>query len=154
MNDVDVFNATRLAIDSAAVASLVSRALEAEGVDNAELAVEFVGERRIRELNREHRGRDEVTDVLSFPLEGEDEPAALASDSPRLLGDIVICSRRAVRQAQGDDLPPAFELAVLLVHGTLHLLGYDREVDAGRMALRQAEVLELVAWEGLIAASS
>jgi probable rRNA maturation factor len=153
VNDVDVFNATRLAIDPAAVASLVARVLEAEDVDNAELAVQFVGERRIRELNREHRGHDEVTDVLSFPLEGEDEHVAFGSDSPRLLGDVVVCSRRAVHQARGDDLPPAFELAVLLVHGTLHLLGYDHEVDAGQMALRQAEVLELVAWEGLVVAS-
>ncbi len=152
MSEVDVFNATRLAIDGEAVASLVARVLEAERVGNAELAVEFVGERRIRELNREHRRRDEITDVLSFPLEEAGEATDPDDPSPRLLGDIVICSRQAVRQAQGDDLPAAFELAVLLVHGTLHLLGYDHEVDAGQMALRQAEVLELVAWEGLIAA--
>lgn len=150
MNEVDVFNATRLAIDEEAVASLVRRVLAAEGVDNAELAVEFVGERRIRELNAGHRGRDEVTDVLSFPLEEAGETPNPEDPSPRLLGDVVICSRQAVRQAQGDGLPPAFELAVLLVHGTLHLLGYDHEVDAGQMALRQAEVLELVAWEGLV----
>jgi rRNA maturation RNase YbeY len=153
VNEVDVYNATRLAIDTDAVARLVERVLAAEDVHRAEMAVEFVGERRIRELNREHRGRDEVTDVLSFPLEEADEIHYEDDPSPRLLGDIVICSRQAVRQAQGDGLPPAFELAVLLVHGTLHLLGYDHEVDAGHMALRQAEILELVAWEGLIAAT-
>jgi probable rRNA maturation factor len=153
VNEVDVFNSTRLTIDEDAVANLVDRVLEAEGVVGGELAVEFVGERRIRELNREHRSRDEVTDVLSFPLEEPGEVPGPADPSPRLLGDIVICSRQAVRQAQGDGLPPAFEVAVLLVHGTLHLLGYDHEVDAGQMALRQAEVLELVEWEGLVAAS-
>ncbi len=153
MNEVDVFNATRLAIDEEAVARLVARVLEAEGVVNGELAVEFVGERRIRELNREHRARDEATDVLSFPIEGPGEVPDPDDPSPRLLGDVVICSRQAVRQARADGLPPAFELAVLLVHGTLHLLGYDHEVDAGQMALRQAEVLELVEWEGLVAAS-
>lgn len=153
MNLVDVFNATRAEIDDEAVAVLVARVLEAEGVANAELAVEFVGERRIRELNREHRAHDEITDVLSFPLEEADESPDPDDPSPRLLGDIVICSRQALRQAQGDGLPPAFEFAVLLAHGTLHLLGYDHEVDAGQMALRQAEVLELVEWEGLIAAS-
>jgi rRNA maturation RNase YbeY len=153
VNLVDVFNATRAEIDDEAVAVLVARVLEAEGVANAELAVEFVGERRIRELNREHRAHDEITDVLSFPLEEADESPDPDDPSPRLLGDIVICSRQALRQAQGDGLPPAFELAVLLAHGTLHLLGYDHEVDAGQMALRQAEVLELVEWEGLIAAS-
>jgi probable rRNA maturation factor len=154
----------------------VARVLEAEEVYDAELSVAFVGERRIRALNREHRGKDEVTDVLSFPLEdageepgggraadvddrrafdsdGEDPDGAEPQAPPRLLGDIVVCARQALRQARGDALPPAFELAVLLAHGTLHLLGYDHEVDAGEMALRQAEVLELVGWEDLLVAA-
>lgn len=161
MNLVEVFNGTRVAVNDEAVALLVATVLEAEGVRGAELSVEFVGERRIRGLNAEHRGRDEVTDVLSFPLEeageGEARPATRsgrseAADPPRLLGDIVVCARQALRQARADGLPPAFELAVLLAHGTLHLLGYDHEVDAGRMALRQAEVLELVDWEALVVA--
>jgi len=62
----------------------------------------------------------------------------------------VICARQALRQARADSLPPSFELAVLLVHGTLHLLGHDHETDAGEMALRQAEILELVRWEDLV----
>jgi probable rRNA maturation factor len=73
---------------------------------------------------------------------------------PLLLGDIVICARRALEQARGDGLPPSLEVAVLLAHGTLHLLGYDHETDAGQMALRQAEVLELVDWEGIVVAPS
>lgn len=183
MNLVEVVNATRTTIDEALVARLVARVLEEEGVAGAEVAVSFVGERRIRALNREHRGADEVTDVLSFPLEDWEPgggpaggvtpgaaatPLALAPDlgdvaaaalegaggPPLLLGDVVVCVRRALRQARGDDLPPALELAVLLVHGTLHLLGYDHETDAGRMALRQAEALELVDWRGLVVAPS
>ena len=172
MNLVEVYNATRVEVDEEAVAALVDRVLAAEGVSNAELSVEFVGERRIRDLNREHRGKDQVTDVLSFPLEDfddgpeewdeEDEPddedgpagGGGEADPPRLLGDIVICTRQALRQAHADGLPEAFELAVLLVHGTLHLLGHDHETDAGQMALRQAEVLELVTWEGLLVAPS
>ena len=165
MNLVEVYNATRVAIDEEAVAELVDRVLAAEGVRNAEVSVELVGERRIRELNREHRGKDQVTDVLSFPLEDfdegpetwdeDDESEAGGADDgdaapPRLLGDVVVCARQALRQARADDLPEAFELAVLLVHGTLHLLGHDHETDAGQMALRQAEVLELVSWEGLL----
>ena len=71
-----------------------------------------------------------------------------------MLGDIVICTRQALRQARADSLPPALEVAVLLAHGTLHLLGYDHETDAGQMALRQAEVLELVEWEGLVVPAS
>lgn len=175
MNLVEVVNRTRVTVDEDAAAILVAAVLAAEGVHGAELAVEFVGERRIRSLNREHRGRDEVTDVLSFPLEdAPDLPAgtaagaaasaaeagaggasvgAAADGPPRLLGDVVICARQALRQARADDLPPSLEVAVLLAHGTLHLLGYDHEVDAGEMALRQAEVLEEVEWEGLVVAS-
>jgi len=174
---VEVVNRTRVPVDEDVVARLVGTVLAAEGVHGAELAVEFVGERRIRALNREHRGRDEVTDVLSFPLEdapespadarvadgaaldaaagaGADEDHGSGVDAPpRLLGDVVICARQALRQARADDLPPALELAVLLAHGTLHLLGYDHEVDAGQMALRQAEVLEQVEWGGLVGAT-
>ena len=184
MNVVEVANGTRTQIDEELVARLVARVLEEEGVRGAEVSVTFVGEARIRELNREHRGKDEVTDVLSFPLEewepidetadgagsavqarevvvasvapdlGEVAEAVISGEAgpPLLLGDIVICVRRALRQAAGDDLPPSFELAVLLAHGALHLLGYDHETDAGQMALRQAEVLELVEWEGIVVA--
>jgi probable rRNA maturation factor len=186
VNVVEVVNVTRTAIDEALVARLVAKVLDEEGVAGAEVAVTFVGEARIRALNREHRGRDEVTDVLSFPLEdwepvdaaddGAASPeqaraadgAALAPDlgelaeavvagtarPPLLLGDIVICARRALRQARADDLPASLEVAVLLAHGSLHLLGYDHETDAGQMALRQAEVLELVDWEGIVVAPS
>jgi len=172
VNVVEVVNGTRTAVDLELVARLVARVLEAEGVRGAEVAVNFVGEARVRALNREHRGLDEVTDVLSFPLEEWEAPAAVAASAapdlgdvaeavvsgtggpPLLLGDIVICARRALRQARGDDLPPSLEVAVLLAHGTLHLLGYDHETDAGQMALRQAEVLELVDWEGIVVAPS
>jgi probable rRNA maturation factor len=158
MNLVEVSNGTRVSLDEEAVARLVARVLDAEGVDGAESSVAFVGERRIRGLNAEYRGKDEVTDVLSFPLEDPGEgpgPAAAggATGPPRLLGDVVVCARQALRQARADSLPPALELAVLLVHGTLHLLGYDHEIDAGQMALRQAELLELVDWEALVVAT-
>lgn len=186
MNVIEVVNVTRTAIDEELVARLVATVLEQEGVLGAEVAVTFVGERRIRDLNREHRGRDEVTDVLSFPLEeweavdatgdhaaapqearavvaaslapdlGDVAEAVVAGTAgpPLLLGDIMICARRALQQARADDLLPSFEVAVLLTHGTLHLLGYDHQTDAGQMALRQAELLQLVDWEGLVVASS
>jgi probable rRNA maturation factor len=187
VNVVEVANGTRTPIDEELVARLVARVLEEEGVRGAEVDVTFVGERRMREINREYRGKDEVTDVLSFPLEdwesaeeidasadgagsprearevvtaslapdlGEVAEAVLADAAgpPLMLGDIVICSRRALAQAAADGLPPSFEVAVLLAHGALHLLGYDHETDAGQMALRQAEVLELVEWEGIVGA--
>jgi len=172
VNVVEVVNGTRTAIDEELCARLVARVLEEEGVRGAEVSVTFVGERRMRAINREYRDKDEVTDVLSFPLEEweEDEgsqtvvTASLAPDlgdvaeavvadedgPPLMLGDIVVCTRRALRQAAEDELPPSLEVAVLLAHGALHLLGHDHETDAGQMALRQAEVLELVDWEGIV----
>jgi probable rRNA maturation factor len=84
-----------------------------------------VGSDRIRELNRDHRGRDEPTDVLSFPVD-EAAPAA----GPRELGDVIICPEHA------EDLTEA------VVHGVLHLCGYDHETDSGEMLALQARVLE------------
>jgi probable rRNA maturation factor len=187
VNVVEVANGTRTTLDEGLVARLVARVLEEEGVRGAEVDVTFVGERRMRQLNREYRDKDEVTDVLSFPLEeweedggvdasvdgagsprkaaevvaaslapdlGEVAEAVLSGEAgpPLMLGDIVICTRRALEQAAQDELPPSLEMAVLLAHGALHLLGFDHETDAGQMALRQAEVLELVEWEGIVVA--
>ncbi|HSL94955.1 MAG TPA: rRNA maturation RNase YbeY, partial [Thermoleophilia bacterium] len=78
MNVVEVVNSTRTTIDEVLVARLVARVLDEEGVAGAEVAVTFVGEARMRELNREHRGKDEVTDVLSFPLEDWDREDEVA----------------------------------------------------------------------------
>jgi probable rRNA maturation factor len=168
---VEVANLTRLAVDPAAVATLVAGVLDAEGVQTGEIGVRFVGARRMRALNRDYLGHDEVTDVLSFPLEDsgddvaggapygdepyDDEPADetdddLEPEAPRLLGDIVICPTRAAAQARAAGTPLAHEVAMLLVHGTLHVLGYDHETDAGEMALRQAGYLDGSSWERLL----
>jgi probable rRNA maturation factor len=155
---VEVVNRTRVAVDVEAVARLVGAVLRAEGVHGAEVGVTFVGDDRIRLLNEEHRGQRGVTDVLSFPLESAQELTrraggahADADGPPRLLGDVVIGARQALRQARAAQLPPNFELAMLLVHGVLHLLGYDHESDAGRMLLRQGELLEALDWKDLLA---
>jgi probable rRNA maturation factor len=100
-------------------------ALEAARVEEAHLAIAFVDEEEIRRLNREHRGVDEPTDVLSFPVD-ERAPAA----GPRELGDVVICRRHTA------------DLSEAVVHGVLHLCGYDHEVDDGGMLALQARVLE------------
>lgn len=86
---------------------------------HGEVHLHAVGEEEIRRLNRMHRGKDKVTDVLSFP----------SGDLPVFgeLGDVIICYAQAERQAEGDI---SLELADLLVHGILHLLGYDHEVPA------------------------
>jgi probable rRNA maturation factor len=100
-------------------------ALVAAGVEEGHLAIELVGEERIRELNREHRGRDRATDVLSFPVD-ERGPAS----GPRELGDVVICPEHTQ------------DLAEAVVHGVLHLCGYDHETDDGEMLALQARVME------------
>ena len=100
-------------------------ALAAAGVADGHLALALVGEERIRELNREHRALDRPTDVLSFPVD-ELTPAA----GPRELGDVVICPERT------EDLSEA------VVHGVLHLCGYDHEADDGEMLALQDEVME------------
>ena len=102
----------------------VAAALAAAGVGEGHLAVELVSEERIRELNRVHRGRDEPTDVLAFPIDGLG-PAA----GPRELGDVAICPEHCV------------DVAEAAIHGVLHLCGYDHENDAGEMLELQARVL-------------
>jgi probable rRNA maturation factor len=103
-------------------------ALRAAGVLGGHLSVELVGAVRIRELNREHRGRDEATDVLSFPVDERD-----SSPGPRELGDVVICPELT------EHLPEA------VVHGVLHLCGYDHETDEGEMLELQRRVLSSLA---------
>ena len=102
----------------------VSATLAATGVDDGHLSVELVGERRIHELNRAHRGRDAPTDVLSFPIDGTG-PAA----GPRELGDVVICPEHTEDPIEAT------------VHGVLHLCGYDHEADGGEMLALQARIL-------------
>ncbi len=162
---IEVVNLTRLAVDPGEVALLVAGVLSDEGLTAGELGVSFVGARRMRGLNRDFLGHDEVTDVLSFPLEDGDEPAAAAPVSgsgsagadadatavPRLLGDVVACPTRAAAQARGAGVPLAREIATLLVHGTLHVLGYDHETDRGEMTARQDELLGASSWERLLA---
>lgn len=167
---IEVVNLTRLAVDPDEVALLVAGVLSDEGLTAGELGVSFVGARRMRGLNRDYLGHAEVTDVLSFPLEDGDEPAAAAPVSgaatggasfagaaaddpalPRLLGDVVVCPTRAAAQARGAGIPLAREIATLLVHGTLHVLGYDHETDGGEMTARQDELLGASSWERLLA---
>lgn len=103
----------------------IAAALEAAGVGDGHLGVELVGEERIRDLNREHRGRDASTDVLAFPVDG-----AAPTPGPRELGDVAICSEHC------SDLTQA------AVHGVLHLCGYDHETDDGEMLALQAQVMK------------
>ncbi len=115
---VETSNRSGLPADEGAAADLARLVLAAEGIDDGELGIGFVGPGEIRALKREHLGIDEVTDVLSFPLDGRDE---LPEGAPRALGDVVLCPEVVRSEWRGP-----------LVHGLLHLLGYDHgeEMDA------------------------
>ena len=108
------------------VERLCELAAASAGVETGHVAIEFVDAARIRELNREHRGKDVPTDVLSFPVDGA-EP--LPEGEQRELGDVVICPEHT------EDLREA------IVHGVLHLVGMDHESDDGEMLALQAEIL-------------
>jgi probable rRNA maturation factor len=123
MIEIEAVNRSGVAVDEEAAAALARDVLEAEGVPAGELGIAFVAEEEMRELKRAHLGVDEATDVLSFPIDGRD---ALPPGVPRALGDVVLCP-----QVVGADWRRP------LVHGLLHLLGYDHgdEMDARERAL-------------------
>lgn len=98
--------------------------LDATGTGECHLAVVLVDRDRIRELNREHRNRDSATDVLSFPVDPDRD-----SPGPRELGDVIVC------EAECEDLAEA------VVHGVLHLCGYDHETDDGEMLELQDRIM-------------
>jgi probable rRNA maturation factor len=110
----------------AEIERLVAIALASAGVDDGHVAIEFVDAERIAELNEQHRGKTGPTDVLSFPIDGDDD---LGDGVPRELGDIVICP------------PHTVDLREAIVHGTLHLTGMDHETDDGEMLALQRELL-------------
>ena len=105
------------------VERLLALSFASAGIEDGHVAVEFVDEERIADLNREHLGGDGPTDVISFPVDGA-EPQV----GPRELGDIVICP------------PQAEDLREAIVHGALHLAGMDHETDHGEMLALQAEI--------------
>jgi len=102
----------------------VSVTLEAAGVEDGHIGLELVGEGRMRTLNFAHRGRDEATDVLAFPIDPDESGLG-----PRELGDVFICPEHST------------DVIEAAVHGTLHLCGYDHETDKGEMLALQAKVL-------------
>jgi probable rRNA maturation factor len=125
MISVEVDNRSGVEVDEPAAVELAGRVLRAEGVDEGELGIAFVGEEEMRSLKRKHLAIDEVTDVLSFPIDGRDP---LPAGVPRALGDVVICP-----QVVGD------EWRWPLAHGLLHLLGYDH---GDEMEAREGAILD------------
>jgi probable rRNA maturation factor len=114
----------RLKIDTEGWAGFAAKALSAIGKSESSATIAFVSDNRIRELNRQFRGIDKATDVLSFPA-GEPEELNL--------GDIAVSVETAATQAKENGLSLDDEIAQLILHGLLHLSGYDHETDNGEM---------------------
>jgi probable rRNA maturation factor len=112
------------------------------GCTSSELSVSIVGDRTIRRLNREYLGKDRPTNVISFSMQ-EGEFGALAQG---LLGDVVISADTAAREAEEAGIPFSERLTFLLLHGILHLAGYDHERsgarEAARMERKEAELFD------------
>jgi probable rRNA maturation factor len=109
--DVEISNRSGVTVDADGASELARRVLRAEGIEDGELGIAFVDTDEMRALKRDHLGIDEATDVLSFPIDARDE---LPPGLPRQLGDAVLCP-----QVVGD------EWRRPLVHGLLHLVGYE-----------------------------
>jgi probable rRNA maturation factor len=121
---------------------------------NGSFSIAFISDRRMTELNRFFRGRDSTTDVLSFPHEPDDfvqsagfspsgsseEQAEAYTLNANYLGDIVISIEQAQRQAEENGLTLENEIKQLILHGLLHLCGYDHETDNGEMNKRELEL--------------
>jgi len=123
--DVDVAaDGVRVPLAQRRVAGLARAVLDAEGVTDASLSIAFVGPRTIATINRKHLGHTGPTDVISFPL-------AAAAGAP-LGGDVYICPDVAARNALDHGVGIREEIARLVVHATLHVLGHDHPTDADR----------------------
>ncbi len=131
--EIEVLNRQRLRqIDRLKVARLSSAMLDRIGLQDAGLTITFVRDRAIRRLNRDYRGIDRPTDVLSFVYNG-DEDAPGPWNETRHLGDVVISVETAERYARELNLSFDREIEYLVIHGALHLAGYDHETDNGEM---------------------
>ncbi len=120
-------------VDARALKATICTLLKAVGEPESAISVTIVDDGAIREINREHRGKDKPTDVLSFPLEPE------PFSQERLLGDIVISIDTARRQAADYDAPVQREIYRLLIHGLLHVLGHDHVEPQERDVMEREE---------------
>ncbi len=136
-------------VDLACWDRLARNVLRTEGVHGAaEMALTFVDEVTIADLNRRYMGSDGPTDVLSFPIDGELRHSPEAGDMPLMLGDVVICPVVAARNAPDHAGNLEDEIALLVVHGILHLLGFDHMEDEERRVMQAREQDLLVAFHG------
>jgi probable rRNA maturation factor len=124
---------------------VAGRVLAAEGVPPAEVGLVITGDRAVRTLNRSYRGEDAPTDVLSFALNDRAEDFVLPPDGVLRLGEVVVSLPTARRQARAAGRSVREEVAWLVVHGLLHLLGYDHQEEEEERVMRSREAALLTA---------
>jgi probable rRNA maturation factor len=131
---IQVANCQSLAaIDPKALRALCRRLLAEHGAEN-DLSLCYVDNAAIRDLNRRYLRRDEITDVLAFPLRGGPGPA-----EDRLLGEVVVSVEKALAEARRRRIPVEAEIALYTIHGVLHLLGYDDRTPSQKRHMRLGE---------------
>ena len=135
-------------VDEGWVRRIAQAVLKAEGVAPPyEVSLVFTDSETVKQLNRDYRGVDEPTDVLAFymlPQKEADDSFALPPDGVARLGEVIISYPQATEQAREQGHSPEKELALLVIHGILHLLGYDHEEpeEESKMRTREKELLE------------
>lgn len=127
------------AVDLDKLCHLCADVLAEEQAPSGQLDLHLVDRETMRELNLTHMGSDEVTDVLAFPLDPDESDPVGAADQAPLLGDVVICPAVAFEQAPGHTGSFEAELALLTIHGTLHVLGHDHAETDDRLAMQARE---------------
>jgi probable rRNA maturation factor len=130
-------------LDRKLILQVLRRVIKEEGRSARNLSIVLTDNRHIRDLNHEYLGHDRTTDVISFPLEDPDWPLDPAANGS-INGEIIASAERALQQAEAIHGDPQAELLLYLVHGLLHLIGYDDRVpqQARRMHQREDELLE------------
>ena len=150
LEEIEIFveEKFRGVVDGGWVKKIVRQVLKAEGVvPPYEVSLVFTDSETVKQLNRDYRGVDEPTDVLAFymlPQKGADGSFALPPDGVTRLGEVIISYPQAVEQAKEQGHSPEKELALLVIHAILHLLGYDHEEpqEEAKMRTREKELLE------------
>lgn len=141
--DIHIEEKFRGMVDGGLVKRIARQVLKTEGVAPPyEVSLVFTDSETVRQLNRDYRGVDKPTDVLSFhmlPQKGNDSSFALPPDGVTRLGEVIISCPQAAEQAREQGHSPERELALLIIHGLLHLLNYDHEEPQEESDMREKE---------------
>ena len=143
-----------LAVDHDRLRAAIARVLTAERIVSAEISLALVDDAEIRRVNREFLGHDYATDVISFvlndeasPLDAERSNRVAGVAAPHLEGELIVSTETALREAAAHGWTPADELLLYVVHGLLHLCGYDDLTDEARPVMRTREREVLAGWQ-------